>query len=199
MKFYLVRHVETKGNLEKRFAGITETEYTEKGLMQFEELKKKLSEDFEYDSIYSSPISRAKKIACAVGEKKNIDVICEEALSEMNFGIFENKTFDEIQSEDSCYWKKWNEDYMYYQIPKGDSLASFHKRVTKFLDKIKNDEGSSLVVCHGGTIQSIITHLLNLEIDKRWHFFVPLAGMVEIDYKDGFGIINGLFKLTESE
>ncbi len=197
MKFYMVRHVETTGNIENRFAGITETGYTENGLRQFEVLTKKLAEDFEFDSIYSSPISRAKKIACAVGKQISLKVNLVPSLSEMNFGIFENRTFNEIQSEDNHHWNKWNEDYVNYQIPEGDSLAVFHKKVSDFVDRIKHQHGASLVVCHGGTIQSMVTHLLNLEIEKRWNFHIPLGGMVEIDYENDFGVIRNLMKLVE--
>ncbi|MBF7096872.1 histidine phosphatase family protein [Alkalibacter mobilis] len=199
MKFYLVRHVETTGNIENRFAGVTETSYTEKGKKQFEIITKKLSEEIEFDKIYSSPISRAKKIACTVGERKNMKVDFRNELSEMNFGIFENLTFETISTDKKEYWEKWNEDYINYKIPNGDSLTEFHGRIASFTDSIKNQPGSSLVVCHGGTIQSILTHLLDLDITHRWHFFIPLAGLVEINYENGFGIINRLTRMAEIE
>ncbi|NTW72103.1 MAG: histidine phosphatase family protein [Eubacteriaceae bacterium] len=197
MKFYLVRHVETTGNVENRFAGVTETEYTEKGRKQFQILTERLINEFAFDSIYSSPISRANKIAVKVGQAKNIQVEVRKELSEMNFGVFENYRFEEIKEIHTEYWNKWNEDYVNYQIPQGDSLIEFHSRITEFLDSMKHKDGAALIVCHGGTIQSILTHLLGLKIEDRWHFHIPLAGLVEIKYENDYGMMNNLKRLAD--
>ena len=59
-------------------------------------------------------------------------------------------------------------------------------------DTIKEEEGSCMIVCHGGTVQSIMTHLLDLQVLDRWHFHVPLAGIVEISYTQGYGMLKTL-------
>lgn len=191
IEFILVRHVETTGNYEKKFVGITEVEYTERGKKQFVQLTNVLKE-YKVDQIYSSPISRALKIAKKVGEDTSTDVKVIDELSEMNFGIFEGHHFKDIVKEYKEHWDDWQKDYLNYCIPKGDSLQSFHERVSSFIDSIKDKEGSCMIVCHGGTVQSIMTHLLNLQVLDRWHFYVPLAAVVEISYTDGFGMLKSL-------
>lgn len=197
MRFYLVRHVETTGNVENRFAGVTETKYTAKGLQQFDVLVKRLAEELKVDTIYSSPISRAHKIATEVGRRKDIPVEVRKELSEIHFGVFENQEVMKIPEEYKEYWDAWNEDYVRYQIPGGESLEDFHKRVSGFADEIKHQEGSALVVCHGGPIQSMVTHLLGLEITQRWHFFVPLGGLVEVRFQEGFGTLVRLVQMVD--
>ncbi|MPW26929.1 histidine phosphatase family protein [Alkalibaculum sp. M08DMB] len=195
MKFTLVRHVETTGNYENRFAGVTETLYTQKGKEQFIKLTNALKE-YKVDNIYSSPISRALNIANKIGEYTNTEVKVIDVLSEMNFGIFENLTFEEVVRDHNEHWLGWESDYLNYQIPEGDSLKLFHQRISDFLDTIKNEDGTCMIVCHGGTIQSIVTHLLNLQVLDRWHFHIPLGGIVEISYKENFGMLNKLHSLV---
>ena len=191
MEFILVRHVETTGNYENKFVGVTEGEYTERGKEQFVQLTDALKE-YKVDQIYSSPISRALKIAKKVGEDTLTDVKVISELSEMNFGIFEGYHFQDILKEYKEHWDDWQKDYLNYHIPKGDSLQSFHSRVVSFIDTIKEEEGSCMIVCHGGTVQSIMTHLLDLQVLDRWHFHVPLAGIVEISYTQGYGMLKTL-------
>lgn len=196
MKFLLVRHVETTGNAENRFAGITETQYTQKGEKQFIKLTQELK-NYSFDVIYSSPISRALKIAKEVSANTQKEVIIKDVLSEMNFGIFENLKFTEITEKHKDDWDKWEKDFVNYVLPQGDSLYTFHNRIATFIDSIKNDQGSCLVVCHGGTIQSILTHLLDLDLQARWHFHIPLGGLVEIEYNNNHGMMNILIPLVE--
>lgn len=197
MKFYLVRHVETTGNAENRFAGVTETQYTAKGLMQFDVLVRRLAEELEVDAIYSSPISRARRIAEAVGSRKNLPVEVRKELSEIHFGIFENQKVEEIPKEFQTYWDAWNQDVVNYTIPEGESLMTFHERVKPFVEELKEQEGAVLVICHGGPIQSILTHLLGLDITQRWHFFVPLGGLLEVRYEHGFGTLTRLVSMVD--
>lgn len=191
MEFVLVRHVETTGNFENRFAGVTDTQYTEKGKEQFIKLTEALK-DYKADVIYSSPISRALKIAQTVGEYHSTEVKVIDILSEMNFGIFENLTFKEVEKDHNEHWLKWESDFLNYQIPNGDSLLLFHQRIADFMDTIKNNDGKCMIVCHGGTVQSIMTHLLDLQVLDRWHFHIPLGGIVEIGYRDNFGMLQSL-------
>ncbi|MFZ7119928.1 MAG: histidine phosphatase family protein [Eubacteriaceae bacterium] len=195
MEFFLVRHVETTGNYENRFAGITDTQYTQKGEKQFLKLTEALKE-YDFDIIYSSPISRALKIAKKVSEYKDREVEIVKELSEMNFGIFENLTFQEVVEEHKEHWNKWERDMLNYKLPKGDSLFEFHHRIELFIDNIKNNDGKCLIVCHGGTIQSILTHLLGIDIEQRWHFHIPLGGLVKINYENDFGILKRLDSLV---
>jgi len=191
MKFILVRHVETTGNYENRFAGITETKYTEKGREQFIKLTETLK-DYKVDVIYSSPISRALNIANKVGEDTSTEVKVVDILSEMNFGIFENLTFKEVEKDHNEQWLKWEADFLNYQLPQGDSLQIFHNRIVEFVDTIKDNEGTCMIVCHGGTVQSILTHLLDLQVLDRWHFHIPLGGIVEITYQHNYGMLQSI-------
>jgi alpha-ribazole phosphatase/probable phosphoglycerate mutase len=189
MKLVLVRHVETFGNVERRLNGHTESEYTDKGEKMKEILVKhlvELDQKVQFDNIIASPISRAYKIAQSVGNELAKDVTVDERLREFNFGIFEGKTRDESIRDHQTEWDAWMEDYLDYQVPKGQSQREYQRLCRNFLDEL--DGGKTyLIVAHGGTIHSLVTNLLELPIESKWHFDIKLGSITTLNVFDGFG------------
>ncbi len=196
MKIILVRHVETIGNAGKRYIGWTESEYTEKGKQQIHKVVNYLL-DVKVDGIISSPMSRTYMLAKALGNSLNKKIETDDRLKEMNFGIFENKTYEEIEQTHKKEWELWVKDYENYRVPKGESLIDVYSRVTEFIDEIINKGKDCLIVTHGGIIQTIITYLLELDIKHRWHFLTKPGSIVEIKYKDSYGMITRLINLEQ--
>ncbi|MGO1371037.1 MAG: alpha-ribazole phosphatase [Senegalia sp. (in: firmicutes)] len=191
MELIILRHPETIANKEKLYIGQTESDYTEKGIKQFNEIL----EDFKYDidHIYTSPLNRCKILAKELGKKLDVDFELIESLNEMNFGIFDSKNYKEVQKLYQKAWNKWIVDYINYTIPEGESLRDLYERVEEFLNELKKKEdGTFLLITHGGVIQTLITLLLDLDIDDRWHFKISEGALIEISYVDDYGIINNL-------
>lgn len=198
MRLILVRHIEIEANAAGKYIGQSYSEYSERGLRQLDYLFKLLLKE-KIDKIYSSPLPRALKLAKLFSVKKASEVLVEEALKEMNFGIFEGKAYQEIMKEMNREWEKWCSDYINYRIPEGESFLDFHQRVIKFIDKLVKGGGENtyLLVTHGGVIRSSIVHLLSLDIEQAWHFKITPASVVEIEYKDGYGVITRLINKKE--
>ncbi len=192
MKLVLVRHVETYGNIEHRLNGHTESEYTQRGEAMKELLVKELvalDKKLAFDKIYASPISRAYKIAQAVGESTGKEINADHRLREFNFGIFEGKTRDECIALYQPEWDQWMENYLDYPVPKGQSQRQYHELCAEFLSELNLDE-TILIVAHGGTVHGMITNLLELPIDSKWHFDIKLGSLTIVDYNDGFGMLS---------
>ncbi|RKD30590.1 alpha-ribazole phosphatase [Thermohalobacter berrensis] len=191
MKVILVRHGETKANKEKRYSGWTDFPLTEDGQKQVKKLQK-LLENEKIDLIYSSPLTRTYNTAKAIAKKLNKDIIVTDSLKEMNFGIFDGKRVDEIVKEHKSEWNNWTNDYINYRIPKGESLNDAYNRVISFIDGLKKEDKTYLLVTHGGIIKIILTYLLDLELEKMWHFRTSTGCLLEIEYKENYGILNRL-------
>ena len=58
MEVYLLRHGETEGNVNKQYAGWTDSRLTEEGKKQAVDAHLRF-EDVTFDVVYSSPLSRA--------------------------------------------------------------------------------------------------------------------------------------------
>ena len=191
MKLVLVRHVETFGNVEKRLNGHTESEYTIKGEKMKDILVEQLLEldqKLQFETIFTSPISRAFKIAQKLGDLTSKPVIRDERLREFNFGIFEGKTAEENMLDTPLEWEIWMNDYLHYQIPSGQSQKEYQALSKSFLDEL--EDKTYLIVAHGGTIHSIMMNLMSLPIDKKWHFDIKLGSITTLKVYDGFGMLS---------
>jgi len=196
MRFILARHGETEANVGGIYSGWTDFPLTDKGKKQIKKLGKALKRYEDIECIYSSPLQRALSTAKAISKVIDKQIHTVDCLKEMNFGVFDGKTGDEIQGQYQTEWKMWIEDYVNYRIPEGENLIDVYDRIIEFIDSLKNKEGTCLIVTHGGIIQTIITYLLDIGLDKMWHFQCPPAGYAEIEYSDNFGFIR---RLTTSE
>lgn len=192
MRFILARHGETEANKGGIFSGWTDFPLTNEGKKQIKKLGKELKRYEDIECVYSSPLPRALSTAKAIAGIIEKEIHTEDCLKEMNFGVFDGKTFSEIQSQYEVEWKMWNDDYINYRIPDGENLIDVYERIVEFIDRLKNNDGTCVIVTHGGIIQTIITYLLDLGLDKMWHFQCPPAGYVEIEYNDNFGFLRRL-------
>lgn len=190
MKLILLRHPETIANSKKVYIGQTESKYTDRGRDQFDKIVNNF--DYDVDCIYTSPMTRCKIIAKSISEKIDTKLEIVENINELNFGIFENKNYKQVEKLYPNEWRNWIVDYINYAIPEGESLRELYTRVEEFLNILKKKDGKYLLVTHGGVIQTIIALLLDLDIDDRWHFKVSEGALVEIDYIDDYGVLKNL-------
>ena len=107
-----------------------------------------------------------------------------ENLKEMNFGLWECKTFDELKElEDFEQWV--NDKEGIFAFPGGgDSTSSFYARVAEGLEELiayhnsrkgSNESAISVVVCHGGVIAACMCNLFNKPKETFWEW-IPKPG-----------------------
>ncbi len=191
MKFILVRHGETVANIEKVYSGWSNYDLTEKGKLQIKILAEELK-TYNVDVIYTSPLGRTMETATEIAKITEKEIVIDDNLREINFGVFDGKTAKQIEETYPVEWDNWIKDYECYKIPEGECLKDMLNRVKGFMDSIKNKDGTCIIVSHAGVIQSIVTYLLDLDLKKMWHFQCTTGGYIEIDYKNDFGYLRKL-------
>ena len=107
MELYLVRHGETIWNQEKRYYGHSDVGLAPSGYQQAEELGTYFKK-IKFDEVIVSPLIRAKETAKAL---TNQSFFLEPRLMEQNFGLFEGKTYQQLQREYPKELKEWNQDW----------------------------------------------------------------------------------------
>lgn len=203
MRLLLVRHVETVGNVEHRFNGLTESDYTPLGLDMKEKLVEELAERLKdcHPVILTSPIRRAAMIAEELGEKLSLPVEENPALVEFNFGIFDGLTVKEAEEKDAKAYKDWIFNHLYVQIPEGDSYQGKYKQTKKFLQEFlrqaceqerEGEETTYVFIAHGAVLRCMLTVLLDLPLEAGWHIDIPLGGIADITYSGDYGILRRL-------
>ena len=142
----LVRHGQTKWNVEGRYQGRLNSDLTEKGKEQAKENALKLAkvlDNKEPFKFFSSPLGRAKESAYIICDTLGIDkskVIFDERISEFDYGIFEGKTKDECKKEYAQVLADREANKWSYTIENGESYILVTKRLKLWLESISNEK-----------------------------------------------------------
>ena len=196
VKLLLIRHGESDGNVQRKFSGFKDVDLTEKGIWQAERLAYRLK-GLQVDVVYCSDLKRAIHTADIVFGNRNIDMLTNPHLREMNFGIWEGMTFEEIKIKEGAKFTSWMENPDERSIiPQGESLAILNERVmtgvNRILQEHKNEakDKTIAIVCHGGAIRIILCNVLNLELKNLWFIKQNSTALNIIDYYDSRGFIS---------
>ena len=112
------------------------------------------------DTVYTSPLSRATRLAefCGYG-----DAVRESRIMEINFGEWEGQDYNTIQDP---RLQEWFEDYLHVRATGGESFEDQFNRVAEFLKEQKlSGKRNILCFCHGGVLicAKILSGLLKPE------------------------------------
>ncbi|WP_294351190.1 histidine phosphatase family protein [uncultured Clostridium sp.] len=184
-EIYLTRHGQTLWNLEKRLQGQGDSPLTDKGIKGAKLLGKRL-EEIKLDVIYTSPIKRALETAKLIKGERNITLIEEKGLMEINFGDYEGHTEEEMLEigKGQEISKIFNGE-MDVVPPKGESLRMVYSRVKDTLDEILSREKGKkiLIVTHGTTLKTIVSYFR--EDNEIYHEIMGQATLTKVIEKDG--------------
>ena len=150
MKWILIRHGQTKGNLEHRYIGCrTDEPLCAQGI---EKLMGK-----EYPAVrrvFVSPMRRCIETAAIIYPDVPVEAI--EDFRECDFGEFENKNYAELNGR--ADYQAWIDSNGEMPLPGGESRAEFAARCVKAFDELmKRDlKEDCAIIAHGGTIMAIM-------------------------------------------
>lgn len=147
-----IRHGKTKGNLEKRYIGLTDESL-------LEEEKQRLP-DYGYEApqlLFVSSRKRARQTAQILFP--GMEQIILPDLDEMNFGDFEGKNYQELQT--NPVYQQYIDSGGSTPFPHGESRDEFADRMEKAFDEIlrfaeKEKKTRVVVVAHGGSFMAIL-------------------------------------------
>ncbi len=166
-----IRHGETAWNVATRIQGQLDISLNDTGYWQAEQTGLALAGE-SVDAIYSSDLARAYETALAIAKHHGLDVQIDRGLREREFGIFQGKTFAEIEAqlpEQAMLWRKRVPDF----APEGgESLLQFRVRVTQCLSVLaaQNVGKQIIIVSHGGVMDVIYREATGLELQapRTW-------------------------------
>lgn len=183
-ELYLVRHGETKWNVEKRFQGQNDSPLTENGREQARLLGISL-QGICFDAILSSDLGRALETANLINSFLQIPVFeTDPLLRERNFGVFHGLNRGEAER---MYPREasriWSGDPN-VAVPGGESRTQVRKRAEQFLLEVpvKYSGKKILVVTHGGIINPILRIVLRIPFDEPRRFKLPNTGLSILEH-----------------
>lgn len=152
-----VRHGETAWNVDARIQGQLDIQLNDRGRWQARRVGQALAAE-ELAAIYSSDLGRAHETARCIAEAAGLDVVAHQGLRERCFGMFEGKTFDEIQQAWPAHAQDWRKRIPEWEPPQGgESLLQLRERVTRTVsDLAARHRGEQIaVVAHGGVLDTL--------------------------------------------
>jgi broad specificity phosphatase PhoE len=160
-RVFLIRHGETDWNAQRRWQGYEPTALNEIGFAQARALAKYLSVR-PIRAIHSSDLPRALQTAELLGSALNITPEVDIRWREINVGIFQGHTTDEIEKLFPDELTKWLSTDLSYVVPKGESRQGLQVRAyAAWQAVIAHPIDSEIaIVSHGGTIKALMRQLI---------------------------------------
>jgi probable phosphoglycerate mutase len=167
-----VRHGETAWNVDTRIQGQLDIPLNDTGRWQAQRLARALAAREPIDRVYTSDLLRAWETAQAVGDATGAPVVTDEGLRERGFGVFQGKTFAEIEAalpEESLRWRKRDP---YWAPDGGESLTTMRRRVVETLHALASRHAGEqiVLVAHGGVLDLLYRAAtgLALQAPRTW-------------------------------
>jgi 2,3-bisphosphoglycerate-dependent phosphoglycerate mutase len=168
----VVRHGQSKWNLENRFTGWIDIDLSEKGVEEAYSAGNKLKE-YKFDMAFTSVLTRAIRtldIILDVIGQKNIPVEKDKALNERMYGDLQGLNKDEMRvkfgAEQVHLWRRS------YDVapPNGESLKDTADRVlpywkSRIVPELKNGK-NILISAHGNSLRALVMYLEKLSPEE---------------------------------
>jgi alpha-ribazole phosphatase len=104
-------------------------------------------------AIATSPLRRCRRLAEAIGRARGLGVTTDARLSEMDFGAWEGRPWNDVPRAELDAWAA---DFLHARPHGGESVAQLQARVLAALEGIRARPGHHLLVTHGGVIKAAL-------------------------------------------
>ena len=190
MLIYIVRHGVTEWNKLKKLQGAADVPLAKEGIRLAEETGKALK-DVKFDLCFTSPLSRAKQTAeCILGDR-DIPIIPDKRIQEINFGVLEG---DKVRDPEGNYIDPQIEiffkDPVNFKRPEnGENIFDVIARTKDFWEEKTTDpslaDKTILVASHGCAVRALLQNIYH-DPKNFWHGSVPPNCCINlVEVKDG--------------
>ncbi len=161
----LLRHGETVGQSSIRFYGATDVALSGLGADQARAAAERIGPG-PFDLVVASPLQRAWKSATLVAPGHVVRL--EAGFREIDFGLWEGWTLEEIEARDPDGYREWQEKRLEFNFPGGERRDAFRARVVEGLaQNLSLGPRSLLIVCHKGVVRTIAEELSEVTFDPE--------------------------------
>ena len=169
-----IRHAET--SMAGTFCGHSDPPVNAAGHRQIQRLVESLRSE-PIAAVYTSDLQRAATTARALAEFFAIPCIIRRDLREIDFGMWEGLTWNEIEKLDLPYATRWLDKFPQLPAPDGESVEIFAARVRRetryllrqFEHSLPPSQSSLIaVVTHAGVMRAVLRTLCKVDEEQAW-------------------------------
>lgn len=193
-RLILIRHGRTVSNQEGRILGTTDDPLDAHGLQQAQALAERMTE-YGVDTLYASPLSRARQTAAAIGERVGVAVQIDPDLIEYDFGELSDFTIQSLKEQKPALFEEINAWITMGPTPTmtrpvlqdAESMAQLAARALRFGEKIVTRHQGNVVaaVAHAGIIRAMLTLWAGGSLENRFPFRSDNASITVVDFYNG--------------
>ena len=172
MKWVLIRHGQTQGNLEHRYIGCR----TDEPLCAAGREALRICRYPAVSCVFASPMRRCIETAAILYPGIRPEIVPD--FRECDFGAFEGKSYAELSGR--ADYQAWIDSGGALPFPGGESRDAFAARCVRAFEHLRNQafqEDCALIV-HGGTIMAIMER-----------FALPRRGYFDYQVSNGEGFV----------
>lgn len=173
-RFIVVRHGETRWNVEQRVQGHGDSPLTDRGLAQADAIGARLAGE-SFESLVASDLGRARQTAERIARRTGHALELDPRLRERNFGEGEGLTYADIDRLHPGAFSRTRTMNADYVVPGGESRRQFHERiVAAFAALAREHAGRRIaVVAHGGVLTTLYRMIHGIPVEAP--HTVPIA------------------------
>lgn len=171
---YLTRHGESELNLKGRIGG--DSDLTSHGWQYAKALGKFIKDQDRDIKVWTSELKRTFQTA------SNIDTSVIErwkALNEIDAGVCEEMTYEEIQDKYPDDFARRDEDKFHYRYPRGESYEDLVARLEPVIMELERQQ-DVLVICHQAVARCLLAYFLNHPLEELPYLKVPLHTVIKL-------------------
>lgn len=179
----LIRHCETKANVEMVFQGHIDCGVSEKGKEQLKKLKARFL-GTKFDAVYTSPLKRAVLTAEAAAAGSCLEPTVCPGLIEISGGVWEGLKLTEIALRYPKENRVWKEEPWNFKIENGEPMRTVYDRIWKtILELVEKNPGKNIcAVSHVCAIRNFLCRACGWPIEKMQQ--IPWVGNTSVNIID---------------
>jgi len=173
--------------MPKRFRGRADLSLTERGRAEAEAVADRIAQAWKPSVIYASPLRRSVATAAAISQRCSLEAQLLEDLSDIDYGAWQGRTFDEIGESDRERFAAWFATPHLVRFPGGESLQDLGARTADALRFVlaKHADATVVLVGHDSVNRVLLLQLLDQTLSHYWRIEQEPCCINEIDCVDG--------------
>ena len=177
MLIYIVRHGLSEWNKLKKLQGAADVPLAKEGILLAEKTGEALK-DVKFDICFTSPLSRARQTAeCVLGDR-NVPIIPDKRIQEINFGDLEGGCVRDAEGNyiDPQVEMFFRDPVNFKRPENGEDIFDVIARTKDFWEEKTSDpsltDKTVLVASHGCAVRALLQNIYH-DPENFWHGCVP--------------------------
>jgi broad specificity phosphatase PhoE len=193
-KLLLTRHGHVEGIHPERFRGRANLPLTEGGVAEARALARRIAGHWKPAAIYTSPLQRCVVTGRLVAEACSITPAALDGLMDIDYGVWQLRTHDEVKAENPKAYRAWRETPHLTRFPRGESLQDVAARTADVLRLMieRHPDATVVLVGHDSANRTLLLQLLDQPMSAYWRLAQSPCCLNEIDIADGVARVGRL-------